>query len=732
MMPLNGSSFLRSYLEANKTLTKTIVIKSSVSADVLNDFIALKYGESSVNRNTPHTWKYYLNISGEYHPVDIQMVVTSLDTLEEISFTKQSLESHFATKEAYAYGTRYYYSLLNKYPENEQLILGILNPVDIDKAILAKDGSILTYPEHLVEPQEQTLINDLEGFIQRHMSRWNNKALGVVDSLYNVGYHALMYLAIYPKLLNLRLARCKTSEAHSFHIREYLASIGGLDKYLPYMTLKQALYFYRNIVYLKKNAGKTETLTELIDHILTERRIPISEYSVRHLNTFDENYYPNITLRRKPLNSQYNVAEKDYVTSEELYSKEDKLVYGNDRYHSYRARLDDYVFKNSNSSVIQTKDLESNMVDYTDAVPDTLEAVLFRQWIDLATSGYYNSVVSFKDPKSNETISLNAKDCVIYYVYVMCKLSGLTLDEVPVFFIEKARKLVKPTVAEMLSVTDSKFLSLVPLAYNLHAEQPTTINCTSTKMFYDRAYKIYTEAKRHWILLANTHDVYERGDLEGMIYKLYNDKCIRLLPEGTLMEPWLISNNLPLYDYSVPQAMELLINIFSSATGIDTDETKLLKNIQKYMLSLLTDLSSYSIQIIREINDSKVIPLNWAAIRAGNSKISGKHYEYLPMHVRVQSFTSRINQSYNFDSTYTDFTIDGIKGKHSLSLNVSLSTVFSMIEKRKVILPLSLFYCDVDYPEYNIAVSSKSAAIGQEYYDLLPTETKQSLKSIYN
>lgn len=732
MMPLNGNSFLRSYLESNIILAKTMVIKSSVSADTLNDFIALNYGESVIDRNTPQTWKYYLNISGEYHPIDTQMTVTSLDTLEEITFNKTNLVNHAATKEAYSYGTRYYYSLINRYPDNEQLIIGILNPANIDQAIAAKDGSILVYPKHLVEPQEQTLISDLEGFIQRHMERWNNKALGVVDSLYNASYAAQMYLTILPKLLNLRTARCKTSEAHTFHIREYLASHGRLDKFLPYMTLKQALYFYRNICYLERNAGKTVIFKELIDHVLTERRIPIAEYSVRHLNTFDEDYYPNITVRRKAINGSYNLVEKDYVETKELYSKEDKLVSGNVRYHSYRATLDDYVFKNSSSSIVQTKDLESNMVDYTDAVPDTLEAVLFRQWVDLAVSGHYRSIVMFKDPKTNEMISLNAKDAVTYYVYVMCKVSGLTLDTVPEFFIEKARKLTKPTVQQLLSVVDSKFKRLIPYAQSLHDEQPVTVHFTSTKMFYEHSFKIYTEAKRHWLLLGNTHDVYERADLEGMVYQLYNDKHITLEPENTSMDEWVTGKNLRLYDYSVPQATELLANIFNAATGMNSDDTKLLKNIQKYMLSLLAQLSSYSIQIIREINDSKVIPLNWAAIRLGNCNISGKANYDLRTNVHVQGYGSVVKQKYDFDSTYVDCNLVDIRGRHDVFLEWKLNSFFSMKEQRNAIMPLSNYYCEVTYPGYNSSVSNKTIAIGQEYYDSLPLESKQNLKSIYN
>ena len=84
------------------------------------------------------------------------MYVGSLDTLETILFSKENLELHPLTRESYQFGTRYYYNLLNKYPNQEFLIKGILYPCDINKAIEAEDGEILSYQSDLVEEQEET------------------------------------------------------------------------------------------------------------------------------------------------------------------------------------------------------------------------------------------------------------------------------------------------------------------------------------------------------------------------------------------------------------------------------------------------------------------------------------------------------------------------------------------------------------------------------------------------
>ena len=300
------------YLNDVFKLAQTLVIKVSSVAESINQLIRLKYGEDAVDNYNPYSWKYYMNLAGNYHSTDTIMKVRSLDTLEEIVFSRQNLLDHPSTKDAYGYGSRYCKQLMQKYPTQEALILGILYPCDIKKAIEAEDGSIIGYPKFLVEEQEITLIKELEFFIKRFMSRWDVPAFEINSRMYRVAHLSILYSLLVPKILNLRLLRCKTDEAHSFHIRMYLASYGKLDQYMDYMTLKQQLFLYRNIKYINHNAGQTTIFKWLIDRLLTDRKIPISEFIVRHQDTFNEEYQPNYLFRKKPINTQFYVPEKDY------------------------------------------------------------------------------------------------------------------------------------------------------------------------------------------------------------------------------------------------------------------------------------------------------------------------------------------------------------------------------------------------------------------------------------
>ena len=726
------TNFLKLYVELNKTLIKTLVVKSLTTITMINDYLRLKHGDDSVDLNDPLTWKYYLNISGNYHPLDTVMTVTSLDTLQTIVFSKENLILHTATAEAYTYGSRYYHSLLSRYPEQEHLILGILYPADINEAIAADDGSILSYPKELVEPQEITLISDLDAFIKRYQVRWDVKAFAISDGYYAAAQTAVLFMNLVPKLLNLRLKRCKTHEAHSFHIREYLASHEGLDRFLPYLTLKQSLFLYRNICYLERNSGKTEQFKKLVERLLTERRIPLNEFSIRQLSTFDANFYPEINVRRKAVNTQYNVPEKDYFDLPTLYLTERPLVYGNANFYDSQETRITRQLSNSVASVIQTKDLESKMVDYNDAVPDPLEVVLLRQWAYLAGKGYYQSIVNFKDPKTLETRSLTALDAFIYMTYITSMSLDILIDEVPLYINIKVRKHPLPTKEELYSIVDHGFPDLLALAEKLIQDQPIINQIVSSKQFYELNHKIFEQSRVHWFLTSSIEDYYKRGLVANMIYHLYFDEAMLLTPTATPMAGWLAARNLPTYDYTYAQSVELTRNIFTAATHLVIDNTKLLKNIQKAMISILTQLSSYSVQVITEINHSAIRPLNWAAIRLGNIRSEYLGYFYVNDEILVNEMKGSSAVTHDLEAFvnkhFDQYLVDQ---RSHLTYESKVTTVLDYGYETFELLLFPSFSIEATYPGYDPAVSNTAKFIGWEYYLDLSDTQKQQIKSIH-
>jgi len=726
------ANFLKIYLDQNLLLAKTLTIKSEISASLINDKLKLIYGASYVDYNDKNSWKYYLNISGNYHKSDKIMKIISLDTLEEIELTKDNLSIHIATADAYKFGTRYYYSLLNKYKEQEQLILGILYPCDIDYAIESENGTILSYPDYLVEKNEITLIDELEKYIKRYLIRWDIPAFSISDSLYSLAQHATMYLNIYLKLLNLRLRRCKTYEANSFHVKQYLASHSGLDKYYKYMSLRQSLYLYRNLPYIERNSGKIHQFIELVKILLTNRNIPLDEITIRQLNTFDINNYPNIVIRNKAINSQLNTVEKKYSDIDTLFNKESLLLSDNSSYLDANKNKITSSMKNSYSSIVQTKDLESVMIDYTDAVPDPITAILIREWISMANKNLYIANINFKDPKSLEMQTLSAKDAFIYMFYITMKSFNIELTDTVGYVNIKSRKHTLPSLNEIRSISNLKSEKIDYYSKYILDNQPALVTCISVSSFNDLVNLIYDESLKHWFITSNLHDLEERAYISNMINMLYEIEYIDLIPNDNNINEWLSKRNLNEYDYNYNQATELIKNITVAATGATDDSDKLIKNIQQAMISIFRQLSSYSVQFLNFVNLSSIKPLNWSAIRIGNIKNSTEANNFVNENITMLSNYALVH---DFKDITTDYA--GYSYTYSFNLDYKYNIINTALLLGKVIkydkasIYINSFKLNAEYEEKDLSISSLSAFIGYEFFTALTVDQQKSIKSIY-
>lgn len=728
---------IETYLEATKQLAKTMVIKSDVSASLQNEELVYYYGEQAVDVTDKRSWKYYCHVSGTYHPTDELMRVRSLDTLEMIEFTVFNLSQHNATREAYEIGSRYYYALIAQYPNQETLINGILYPTDIDEAINAEPGTILNYDKSLVEIQEHSLIMELESWIKGFLSRWDVKGYGMVDEYYHLAQHSILYLQLIPKILNLRLRRCRTNEVHSFHIKNYLASNQGLDRFLPYMTLKQALYLYRNITYIEQNAGNAYMFKELVERILTDRFIPLSEYSVRHEDGVDEQLYLDLSVRRKELNPRFNVPEVDYIDYDTLVEKEIDTTYGNQAFYDVNRRVVQKRLQNSYSSVVQSKDLESSMIDYSNAVPDTLESVLIRQWVMQSNSGLYDVVVNFRDPKNIEYRGMFAKDAFIYAYYIALTRLGIEVKYVPSHINIKYRQATSKTVKELLKVVPKSWQARCEPYAKEMVESLTKIKASySVNMFFEQASKVYEDFLTHWFTVSNTHTRTLRGYLDQMFWQYYGTRWEFFSVSDELMVDWLAKHNLPTYDYTDDEAKTLIKNIVGRATGYEVDNTKRLKYIQKAMLELLAHLSSYTIQFIADINESEIRPIGGPGIRVDDLDESS---EVLIRSLGINEAPVRVTDriSSTCELTELDSGVVKVLDKKELvfisdyKVRGKTTTIHDMDIQETHVVRFPTFYAWSHYEGKDESLQGKERLMGIEDFNKLSKGEKKAIPDIY-
>lgn len=735
MMKEIQNGYLARYMEQNTLFSRTVVVKFKEAAELTNEGLVAKYGRDIVDGTRPETWKYYLNLSGQYHVTDRPMSVVSIDTLAPIDFTRENLKIHTATASAYGYGTRHYHTLVSQYPEQEGLINGILYPADINKAIDAENGTILSYPEGLIEDNEVTLILELENYIKNVMHRWHNVQFAMSDNLYCAAFFTQLHLFILPKLLNLRLKRCKTPEAHSFHVRMYLTSHGGLDRYLPYLTKKQSLWLYRNICYLERNPGKANQFSKLIDKLLTERGIPIGEYSLRHIESFDDNYRPSAVARLKMLNDGLNTSTTTHHSTDILFNKERQIAPGNPLYLDTYQERDTLRLRDTGSSVMQTKVLDSTMIDYSNAVPEPFEVVATRQWCYMANSGNYDVVVSYKDPKTADRRTLFAKDAFFYMQYVLLMSEGIEVTTIPEYLNLQRRRNPKPTVDDLMSVVPAEKTYLRAIAEEILSRQPITAPCHSVSSFYEQVDKLTKEAYWHWFLISNTEDLFDRALVENMVKRLYEDIRMNYDVAGPTIADFLEFHNLEPYDYDLYEAKALAKSLFEAATGLVIDQSRVLKNIQKAMIGLTTELSSYSIQFVREINESDILLINWPAVRLGNVRMAQSTARTIDNGVLVledRCHGASLLQLRTETDTLSYIDSHSAQSEKKVQVDPTPLLVTSVVSGSVCSDTASPMETAVSYTGQDVELESKTGVLGYTKYAGLPEILQGRVKSKYS
>ena len=309
------------YLNDVFKLVGTLSIKSSMNAFKINESIKEEFGDDAVDETKPDTWKYYMNLCGKRHPTQDVILIKSLDTRETIEFSDQGLKDHPLTRRMYSYNSRYYNNLVYEFPDQELYIKGVLYPTDINKAIKAEDGVILSFEKELIEPQEESLLFELENWLKIQFTRWNVKAFNFSDEYYVAAHFGIVIMSCIPKIINIRLKYAKTREAHSYHIYHYLASHNRLHEFFTYLNWWQKLYIYRNIRYIQRHLGKEKTANDLIYALFTKRFISAAHFTIDLKDEKTEKFYTEYDFIKTPLNTQINVPPKRFFNLKELENK---------------------------------------------------------------------------------------------------------------------------------------------------------------------------------------------------------------------------------------------------------------------------------------------------------------------------------------------------------------------------------------------------------------------------
>lgn len=603
-------------------LARTIKLKSKILANN----IELNVGQQLNNaawEETPLTeWRYYLNLNGQYHSLDTVMTVISLDTQEEIEFTKDNLINHPTTKREYAFGTNYYNELVNRYPNQEHLIISILNPVDLDYAINADDLTIVWYNSNLVEEAETNLISELQKFIYKFAKAHNNTSYVNYETNFSTKWMFELALQIYLQIYYIRLNNCKTEYAHSFHIWSYLDGYQKLGRYKTSMTQRQIRYLYRNIERIHNNAGSDEILSELIQVFFTERDIPLYNYYARHnIEHHVDECLPDTKMIRTRYGDKGGVVAADNIsTIEQLMDREVSKSADNGAQLTKDTNETKEAFDVSSFDKVSTRVFEVETKTTTSLQDFSLDEWLVDLWAILAQEDIYQTTISFENPITDEVITLNEKDAFILYLYCYYRQFDIELEYVPVYWTRMGYN-PNPINRDALAKTiPSGFLPDGYLTQML-TDLPVIAPVQTNDAFFALVNQMYLRWDRHIREFRSISKLGGSSIGNILVSNLYASWKIDLVGSNILFSNWLYSKNLNFDQYTTEHFVNLTELLFKEGTGRVNNEDVSSRSIQKAMVNIVSQLSGYNLQFLEITPQDETITLARKAVRYDDLRI---------------------------------------------------------------------------------------------------------------
>lgn len=710
MSSLEYDNFYKSCLD----LTRSIIIKSEATARAMNahDIEYNKYliaiGEKPFfDEEDPKTWRYYINLSGNYHFLDKLIRIKSLDNGEMIDFTVENLLDHVRTYKEYRKKGYYYKELIKKYPDSTGLINGILNPVKIEKAIAAEDNEILYYDKSLVEFNEYSLMTKVQHYIRVFYSRWNNLEYERSDDLYIASKIGILYCYLPGAIMSFRYEKSRTIEAHPFHIWAYLGSHQYFDNYKGILTLEQVLWFYRNMRKIESNAGKLSNFKELIEHVLTCRNIPIAKIVadtdftcmsldnyggeskgpngeiIKHLPKPSKEacLHPKIIFNKETLNlhDQQKNDDKQYNT-DTLIRNEVHQARDNDKYLDYDLTDINHQFTHRlTSDQLPTKVLESSMEDSTSKQNIRIDEVALNEWIYSSTHGYFNANIVITNPKSARTIQLTQLDALIVYIYAIHQYIGIDLTYIPPISATRVLRNKQLTKEEHLALVDQRYMDKL-YYYIAREDLPVREVIVSVERFNEWCLKLVERKQLHYNLWHFNENPMVSSQIHTMTNYFYETILCDMVKKPTTFLAYFDEREIVLKDLTKDDWYRVMTSIFNETYGRITQQGSSLKRIQESMIDILKRLSSYSIQFLTKVTQEDVLRMNWEYLKCRERETKKYDFSYArTSEISAYGFKNKLYEAEKL--TLLDDDKSDLTHKHQLKEKEKMDLILDIQDK---------------------------------------------------
>lgn len=608
---------MKTYIPELHRLVRSILIKSSHQAIMINKHLIKTYGTNAVLDDIT-TWKYYLNLNGQYHSTNIPMDIYVLELNETRPLTKELLVTYKKTKDELAKFTDKFIELVKLYPTNELLIRGMISPTDIETAYNTVDGHILYYSNLYIEPSEIDLINKLSKYTEAIYYRWFNEMYIDISSYYVATFLAFLYSTLSIKIDSIRFENIHTHRVARHHLDHFFQSNLNIDT--TYMNHKSKLWLYQNLRTAMINVGKDETIEQIIDNVLTPNGIGVGKLILKKAKPTLIN--ENLLITDKPsvdvdkitqlvVEPKNNLYYSDGLTVPEIISMEVANGYIHDSVYDDINTLVDTVtdrLRDNNEINSDTKVLHLLGKEDRDILPfpriNMVLDTLF--YMSLNSTNDYN--ISYLDENTNITYTVTFNQAIRLLGFYLLSVGGM--DNTSFSIISNA--IVKKNYVDVSGLllndyTNKEYITLLneyrPVLFNANFNIDYTVDYINDGIQYFIV---------DWIIKSSLTNQVSVGNM--LTLDKYNHNGAMTINVGNISTE--IGLNLPTnYDYILS-----IKSLISSLTGnkITMDLTAINYDSINSYVDLIKKTTSYNLQILGStiVGDSlNVFDVNIGVVR---------------------------------------------------------------------------------------------------------------------
>ena len=588
------------------SLTNSFVIKLRAVAIKTNILLLEKYGIAPSNNKAE--WKYYLNMSGELHSTNNEVMIKLIETGTYVPLTKEVLKTYSITRNTLREFGSYYIDLVEKYPDDFDYIKGCMYPVPIQTAIDAPDGTILSYDKDLVASNEVSLIRELETDIKGLINRYLIPDYIPVDELYLTSFIGLLYSVLPGWIISKRLEKIHTSEVDSFHLEHFFRSKLDIWDLVKHLNPKSIMWLYRNLDYLLINNCNKESFELMIENVFAANSIGVSSLELQSVppelltgtSSTDTAAYitRDCVFKVKDLSSISNYTNKSTYTLPELVDEQSRLTNGNTAI--VKETLVREALKTINKSNIiaqPTKTLLLPTPNTYDISPVDRLNIILDNWLVLThTDSVYVGNTVFKDPNNSVEIELTPKAGLYLLYFFIFKSIGI---ETPTLTELRYSNVLNTTITktELMENLYSGYLVdeyVDELLQKIPSTPPLITDSVSLGNYLDKIIDVYRYV---WVTDSNSSNPLVSANIKRISSRIRKTGVVPISDTLTLEEILLREgvdiDTSGIYDYTA--SVDKLFKQFTN-TNFNPEEDML--NTLDIMKQLLDRLTSYTTQVI--------------------------------------------------------------------------------------------------------------------------------------